>query len=230
MKHSILFFCLFITASNVFSQAKESGHTESELMNNLDYYLKKYEKKELSINDISGSPYRYEKFSTGEVYFLLKDKPVNSKLNYNAYTDEIEFIINENTYTVSNCQDIHKVLLNNEVLLFHDFKDNNSIKKGFLIEIINNQISLYKRESIKYSPPKETHDTYKKNKPAEFKKSKSKYYISILDKPAFLVKNKKNLIQEFVSNSELKNYIKKEKINLNSEKDLIKLIYFLNQN
>ncbi|MEA3316528.1 MAG: hypothetical protein U9R54_01060 [Bacteroidota bacterium] len=49
---------------------------------------------EFSKNRIDGSPYIFEKWQSGVVYFKKDVLSTNYKLNYNSYLDQIEFIKN----------------------------------------------------------------------------------------------------------------------------------------
>jgi len=227
MKRLILFIYYVTIITNVFSQAQEIGKTEGELLYNLDYYLNK--NKEIKDNEILGSPYLYEKFVDGKVYFKERDKQLNSILNYNAFSDEIDFRIDEKIYSFKNPEDVLKIVTDEGVLVFNTYVNNNSVKKGFLIELVDNKISLYKKEKIVYVHPKEARNAYEKDKPGRYNRIKPQFYISVNDNTAFVVKNKKSLLKEFRKRLEISDFLKKEKVNLKSEEDIIRLVKYINQ-
>ena len=160
------------------------------------------------------------------MYFIDSDTTVKYQLNYNAYTEAIEFLKNDTIYTVTNPYEIKKINLNDDLIVFANYSNEGSISKGFFFEIIDSYISLYKRETVIYVPTNGTN--YQNNISGEFKKLKPQYYISILGCPAFQVKNKKNIISEFSNNPVVIDYLEKERINVNSEGDLIKFAEYIN--
>ena len=191
-------------------------------------YHSRVTEKVLRYETVLGSPYSYEEFNDGDVYFIENETPVKYKLNYNAYIDAVEFLKENKVHTVTNPYEIKKIYINNDVIVYANYYNKGSISKGYFIELIDSQISLYKRETVIYLPAKESSFQISKNNSGEFVRLKTKYYISILGCPAFLVKNKKNIISEFSNNLVVIDYLKKEGIDVHSEDDLKKFAEYIN--
>jgi len=229
----ILALIIFNTITNniVYSQAQEIDKTEAELLYNLEYYLNKNNSKENNIeyNKIAGSPYIYEDFKKGNVFFKNGESFLNCMINYNAYDNEMEFKIKSELYTVKNPEDILRVEVNDDVFLYKCFTYNKQVEKGLLMQIVNDKISLFKKESIEFIAAKDAINTYEDKKPAQFKKRQSQYYIGLSDGSIFLINNKRELLKKMTVYSDLKLFMKKEKINLKSEEDIIRLIKYLNE-
>ncbi|MFC2104153.1 hypothetical protein ACFLS4_02220 [Bacteroidota bacterium] len=192
------------------------------------YHFTGATEKLLEYEAILGSPYYYEEFNDGDVFFLENDTSVKYRLNYNAYTDAVEFLKDKKAFTVINPYEIKKIFLNNDTIVYINYYNQGSISKGFFIEIIDSQISLYKRETVIYAPAKGTSFQISKNNSGKFVRLKTKYYISILGCPAFLVQNKKNIVSKFSNNPVVIDYLKKGKINVHSENDLKKFAEYIN--
>jgi hypothetical protein len=223
MKNYLILLVTFLVFNNLFAQNATVDYSKSM------YYMSEFEIKEPLPNNIIGSPYRYNEFSLTEVFFTGNDSSLFFNMNYNAYTDAIEFKQDKRTYQVSNPQKIKKIIFQNEVLVYRTLKEKNYSSNGFVIELVGHQIGLYKQENIKLIPAKTAINTYDSSEPAKYAPVKPKFYYSIDGNTAILIRNKKQLIGEFRQKVDLKNYFTTEKINLSSEQDLIKLFNYLNE-
>ena len=106
--------------------------------------------KTINYEDVLGSPYKYEEFSNAMVFLVLNEKPIEYKLNYNLYKENLEYIENDVRYTVMNPDAIVKVNINDEVLVYTHYKNYDQSKQGYFVELIDDYISLYKREFVSY--------------------------------------------------------------------------------
>jgi len=222
MKSYIL--CTLFACSILFGQAQilpDNNHNT--------YKLKGSTQKVLTYNEIVGSPFRYTQFMESKVFFRLQDLPMKYKINYNAYNDELEYIEDGITYTICNPNEIHKVEVNNEVIIYTKYYNYDVQKEGYFIEIIDDYISLYKKELILNVLIKNSAYGNNQDKKAKFIKEKPRYYISIYGGPLTLIKTKKKLTQLFFNHPDVKKYIKEENIKMHSEDDLKKLVIFLNK-
>jgi len=174
------------------------------------------------------NPYIFDDFLEGVVYFKDNNNPLEYKLNYDAFDDQLEYLKNDEKFIATNPDNILRVNINDEILVYKKFYNFDETKNGFFFEIIDDYISLYKREII-ISTLKEK-NIYKDDevKNSELIKKKPQYYISIYGESLRLIKNKKKLLLAFYNHPAIEEFIKKEKIKLHKEKDLIELITFIN--
>ncbi|HAF29553.1 MAG TPA: hypothetical protein DCG75_10940 [Bacteroidales bacterium] len=181
-----------------------------------------------TFKELSGSQYKYKNFCKADVYIILNDGSIEYELNYNAFKDELEFIENEIIYTVTNPDKIIKVEINEDVLVHAKYNNYDQEEEGYFFELIDDYISLYRREIISHIASQKTFDNYGISNNDKYLNKTNLYYLSIYGSPLILINNKKALNKLFFNHPVLKSFLKEEKIKLNSEDDLKKLVTFLN--
>jgi len=182
-----------------------------------------------SYKEMNGSPFRYKEFVNGKINLKTNNSPIDYLVNYNAHKDHFEFIENNTTYAIANPNKLKNILVEGETFVYTEYYNYEDLKKGYFIELIDDYISLYKRELISITSQKNV--AYKSTPyvSGNFIRLKPKYYISIYGEPLMLIKSKKKLLNLFFNHPEINKYIKKEKIKLHEEEDLKKLVTFLNE-
>lgn len=180
--------------------------------------------------DVIGFPYLDEAFQPATI------EPLNKTyfVRYNAVEDELEakqrgqiLILNKNVkkYIISliNTGEVIKILRNFE-----------NGKNGFFTVVKETKnASLYKKYRKIFVEGKKAQHASLNDSKSEYKQSKSNYFITSIgmgDNVKIIPKNKKKFIALFPDKKQekVKDLIKKNKIKLNSEKDLIKFINLLN--
>lgn len=219
---------LFITIS--FSQYRQ-GYEDS--MSGALYFFNDTAEKGSEQPYVKGTPYLTEFYKEAEISDY---KNVNiPPLRYNAFKDEMEFERAGEIYYVPKKIGMVVVLNslgNKEVYKNLRYLDGNRQNAGFLIEVFNEdgEYSLYKKESVKYVESKDAFTSYVSERPAEFVRNKSEFYLVNND---FLGKKipsrRKELLNLFPDDQdEILEFIKKNKISISKEADLIKLVRYLN--
>ena len=184
-----------------------------------------------------GSAFETEDFNKGRVFY--KDEDLGEfYYRYNIFSKEIEV---KNTLLK---EEKHKALIKDpNVLLipsqgmrkyrFLPFINEKGEKdEGYLIALFEgNSYTLYKFLEVKFSEAKAAANSMVNPKPSKFTRFTTFYYRNgdgeILELPT-----KKNKLLAAFKNTEssiLKNYIKEEKTNFKEEKDLIRLVAFIDQ-
>lgn len=201
---------------------------QEKKLNDLRASSKNTNEETLTYKDVSGSPYKYNEFKPGQVIFK-GNSDTTYKMNYDLYQNALEYEENESIYAVTNADDISKIIIDQDVIIYSKYFENDILKKGFFIEIISDFVSLYKKESVSVKPIRKSSIEYiNSNHEIKFNKKRDRYYLSIYGDPLVLITTKKELLKQFFSHPVVRDYIKNEKIRINSEKDLIKLVTFLN--
>lgn len=178
--------------------------------------------------NVKGTPYLTELFVPATVYpdddlFFVK---------YNVVDDEIEvklsatkIIILDNTfkkYTIVFKESNEKLVTLNVV----DEKN-----PGYFVEIKKtDNISLYKKRTKDFIQATKATDNYSKDKPARFSNLEEVFYIQLAPDGTVqeIPKKRKSFLKLFQNNQgEIEGYIKKNKIKLNKEDDLVKLFTFI---
>lgn len=180
--------------------------------------------------DVEGSPYIYKDFVLSEIEGI-KSKMM---LRYNAFDDVVEVEkAPEEIYTVSKEPAYNVFYMNYDrkklrLVTFQDKKDVLALIYAF--ELTNNNIlALLRRDKIEFEEGKVARTSFELNSKPKFTSVKSTYLLEQKDKKIIKFPNSKSeLISLYPSNeTEIKSYIKKNKINFNAVKDLIAVTHFL---
>jgi len=139
---------------------------------------------------------------------------------YNAFTDDFEYSDNNKLFNLEKKHGLEISLVNGKVfkyLTFYDDKGN--IQNGYLQVLTKDDSKniLYKSTRISKSELGNT-NSYNNMSTVKFR-NMTNYYIG----------NENSIVQVSKSNKEFSEIAKKNKLNLNKENDLIKLISFLNK-
>lgn len=179
---------------------------------------------------IDGTPYVDGK-DFKKVQISGYSKNVQS-LRYNAFEDEMEFELDGQTY-FANQQDNLKIFFPQLNKTYKNFTYNleGKSKSGYLILIREKpKYSLYKREKMELLKGEKSPNAYSKDANDYYAKEKDLYLISVGDQLMKIPKNLNDISEVLaIDKNKLTDFSKKNKININKETDLIKLIDFLNE-
>ena len=176
---------------------------------------------------IKGSPFESEgAFVIGTVYKDNQKVVENVLMRHNAYTNHIETSSGGNIPTGTLLKDPAAVVeIGAKTYVF--FSEGTSPKKAGYFELISEEAngSLYKKYGVNYIDAVKGKDTYTADKPARFKNEVTYYLVDNNTKFTALPQNKRKILEAFGNKeSEMKKYVKANKLNLSKEKDLSKAI------
>lgn len=193
----------------------------------------KYRSIDLSSNgnidkSVDGTPYVYPEYVLGNV----EGFPESFKMRYNAYLDEVNFkkgggdlaLLKEEKYGTINFTET------NETLKLEQFTNKNISTLGYLFVVAaKDDLTIYKKSTIVYSPFVAARTTYDADSPAKYRKLGDVYFIKKgNDEIVEIPSNKNKLIEMFPEKKEAINqYFKNNKVNLSDAKDLKKLAEIL---
>jgi len=202
-------------------------------VNNIKDHLlrnKEYAGYNSAFGNAKGTPLIFEEFHTGNFYFNNKTYLENLKLNYNCYTDELLYF-NENQTWIANTQDIDFFAIagNNEdsILVFKQVFLLAEKGRVFMQVLYQGESTLFKRYR-KHFLEADFYKPYGQGRQVDEYKDYFEYYVKPAGGDISLLKPvKKSVLNIFNDKSDLiGNYIKKEKINLKDETDLIRLVKY----
>ncbi|MFM2228906.1 MAG: hypothetical protein RL607_164 [Bacteroidota bacterium] len=181
-----------------------------------------------SAKDAEGSMYIDEQFMPCKIACYTGEIPF---IRYNAYKDEMEFKRNDQLFYLAK-NDTCALVFAAKVYRYAFYKENEGETSGYL-EILNEEpkanYSLYKKSKVKLQPAEPATSSYKEDKPAQFTPEKIKYFIKVGNQIVELPKKKKDIITFFEGKNEaVEKYLKENKNALNSDKDMISFINFIN--
>jgi hypothetical protein len=182
--------------------------------------------KNITYDNIQGSPYLSKSFSVAKVADSYEEVPVR----YNSYKDEIEFQKNGNTLVLPKEKVFSRIEVKSPKQTFVLLNLDDDLK-GYFIELVNGKYSLYKKIKTIFKDFTPAANSYTQDRPAIFKNQDPIYYIKIENLMIKKFKNQKEITEQFPDKKETLNiFFKSNKIKFDKEDDLIKLVNFLNQN
>lgn len=185
---------------------------------------------EIKAEDIKGSAYLDEQFIVGVVALTTGARYSGIPLRYNVYNDLIEFRSNNGkVYNINNPEAISELSIGDSKFIYVDCKLQKNNKKLFAEVIAEGNVSLLKRHRIKLQPEKQA-ETHKPAQPPMLVKMPSEYLIRKSDGSAQLFRNKKELLMLLSDKKEeISDLIKRQKLSINDEKDLIRIFMYYNK-
>lgn len=186
----------------------------------------------MDVSIIEGSPYYNVEFIPGNIYYLDKIYG-NYPMRYNAFSDEVEI-----QRTGSNkMESVYKSMslscdIDSEKFIYAKyFNQKGVIQEGYLVRLNSLQkYILYQKKSKIYKEGKKAATSMHPSYPPKFE-DKYEYYISIDNElPVYFKPSKKELAELFSQEkaSDIKDFIKQNKIKLTHKEDLMKLLEYLN--
>ena len=181
-------------------------------------------------NDYTGSPYYNADFSKGSIMSKGKTIAANQALRYNVSKEEFEIRDPRN----NESKIVNTVLRNKNIIIkigddsFEYISNSKNRLRGYFIPLFKgDKSSLYKKITKKYIASQKAVNSMASDIAAFYKEKEVLYLVD--DTGAFteLSSSKKGKLKAFGSlKKEVKDYAKQNKLNLNKEKDLIKVVSY----
>jgi hypothetical protein len=186
----------------------------------------------LDVSSIEGSPYYNEEFISGNIYYLDKIYG-NYPMRYNAFSDEVEI----QRAGSNKMESVYKSMslscdIESEKFVYAKYiNQKGEAQEGYLIRLNSSQkYILYEKKSKIYKEGKKAATSMHPSYPPKFE-DKYEYFLSTDNGfPVYFKPSKKELAELFGQEkaSNIKNFIKQNKIKLTNKEDLMKLIEYLN--
>lgn len=216
---SILLTLLFISTV-AFSQVNQINNLRDvyTLKSDIDRSLDQFGP------NVKGSPFIHSEYQN------IKIKGVAMKGKYNANQDYIEVDNKgEVIFFVPTMEHRYDVLFTDENTTYRAFEYEN-LKFGFFkILAKNDKTFLLSKQFVKFYPEVKPKSNYETLKPAKFERKQDAYYIKLSDQDIVieLPTRKSKFLDVFNSKSNsVKSFIKKERLGIKKEEDLIKIFNF----
>lgn len=232
MKFLFTTLALFVSIFT-FAQATLSVRTnEVAQANDLENLLRELSytrNEEPKVENIEGSVYLNEEFVDGTVALTTGEKYSNIPLRYNIYNDEIEF---RNTrgqlFNINNPDVIQNLTIGETKFIYIEYKLKKENKKLFAEVLSEGDVSLLKHNRLKLMPSQQA-QLHKEAQPPRLVKIPSEYLIRKADGSAQLFNNEKELLTILADKGEkINSLIDQQKLSVNKEDDLIKIINYYN--
>jgi len=231
MKTNIIFWVLFSLFSGAYAQVDDIEFREFVK----DYHFAKSINDEMVLNDIEGSPYLDEEYRPSRVYFKKVEKPLGSKLRYNAYSGEFEFSQGSYRFEITNKEELDSIVYEGKSFIYTVYRsEGNRQEQGYLERLVHGSCSLYKRYLAEFYQAEPPATGYHDAKPARFEMEDPEYYLECgktrLPEEVTSFRKGKFLDRFGSLEKELKRYIRSENLRLSKEEDLVAFIRYYNEN
>lgn len=175
-----------------------------------------------------GTPYYVNDFLLGDVYLENEIILSDGALRYNAVADEIEYkeSLNdddESAKALVKSKEIYAKIMNDTFVFIPS--------QGYYLVIFDgNNLSLLKKVTKKYFPPKKAQNNYERSTLARFE---DRFIYTIYTKNGNtleLPRSKSKKLKAFGDDEKIvKSYTKEQNLDLDNEKDIKKLIQYLDK-
>lgn len=222
MKKLILAIMILVTAIS-FSQSLQKEIQHPDIAGRL------FRNPVLKKDKPLGSPYFQNAFARAKVVNIK----VEAYMRYNVYNDEFEFITPKNDTLIldkiDNFGNIAFPGLNRKYSLLA-YVNNKKLVYGYLLDIYEKDgYAIYKKENIVFTEAKKAKTSLEVNMPAKYTNAGDDFFLK--NKDAGTVEfpdSKKALIKLFPEKKEvIESFLKENKINFDSEPDLIRIVNLL---
>lgn len=174
-----------------------------------------------------GSPYTQKMFAQAKV----GDVEQKNYMRYNVFNDEFEFISTQkDTLILDKIEDFGTIFFpetNKKFQLVTYTNSKNKLFYGYLQNLKeSNGYILFKKENIQFTDEKIAKTSMEVNMPAKYIKTDDTFFLKNKDKgTSEFPENKKGLLKLFPDKKEsIETFLKNNKIDFDSESDLMKII------
>lgn len=209
MRKILLFLCLALS-STIFAQLPR------DLLNTTQ--------KDYTFEDYDGSIYMTSSYKDANVIHE-KSTTFDAKLRYNIHADALEYDSGSQLYELVKKPTIH-ARIDGDYFYYCDFEGQRGVdRSGYYILVeLTDTYSIYKKLSLKIKEPRSGVGVGAPTEPGAVRMITT-YYLEEAGVIMELPMNKNDMLATFNDKeNELKEYIKKEKIRLRKEEDLIRLV------
>jgi len=229
MKPGIILFLLFLPlflSGQAVPGSTGYEMTELDIMNPTKNLLRT---KSAGAYGTTGSPYVFEEFKKGNIFYANKLRVNGKLLNYDCYNDRWEHSAGNSIYLLNSSQiDYFEIFTGpDSSMLFKQIFVEKLKKKIFLQVLYNENSLLYKRHFREFREA-DYGGAYSQDRRYDEYHDRHSYYLRTADNELTMFKPKKNSLLEILEDkrTELEKYIKKEKPDLKTDVGLAQLIRF----
>ena len=219
---------IYLTCSIGFAQNRKTQFATELFVYNADRFDTRSLYDPATPENYEGTPYHVNDFLLGDVYLENEIILSNGALRYNAIADEIEYkeSLNdddESAKALVKSKEIYAKIMNDTFVFIPS-------QGYFLVLFDGTNLSLLKKVTKKYFPPKKAQNNYERSTLARFEDRFIYTMYSKNGKTLELPRSKNKKLKAFGGNEKMvKNYAKEHNLDLNNEKDLKKLTLYLDK-
>ena len=219
---------IYFACSISFAQNRKTQFATEVFVYSADVYDTRNLYDPATPENYDGTPYYVNDFLLGDVYLENEMILSNGALRYNAVADEIEYkeSLNdddESAKALVKSKEIYAKIMNDTFVFIPS--------QGYYLVIFDgNNLSLLKKVTKKYFPPKKAQNNYERSTLARFEDRFTYTIYSKNGKTLELPRSKSKKIKAFGDDEKIvKSYTKEQNLDLDKEKDIKKLIQYLDK-
>ncbi len=184
----------------------------------------------LTYSNIAGTPFLLSEFTKGTV--MMPDSSVYQDvlLRYDIYADRMEFSDqNGQIREILEPGKYGRFVIKDQAFRYVSYTEANKTSQSFMEILADGKITLYKKIRVQFQEATEA-GGYKDAEPPKFVQLSPDLYLSVNGNPAERIKNQKQTLSVLAGeNPAIDAFVKKEKLNLNKEEELIQAVQFCNR-
>jgi hypothetical protein len=181
-----------------------------------------------SHSNVDGTEYFDENFVKGEIFTAQSEHYLDIPMRYNVFKDRMEVkLADGNIYDLTDHTKISQILFKNRTLVYSDFDAGKIKGSGYLFMLYNGKSTLYSRYIKLFVKGVEETNGITPSLPDKIVDRPREYYIKLTDGIPRIFKSKNDLLDLLNKRaSEMEDFLKKQKLKLNNEDDLIKALTY----
>ena len=164
---------------------------------------------------------------------VLKDKSIitDRMVRYDVYHRQMQFAFNGDTAAFGKPVEIESIMFEQNTFVYEDLLCKTGARKDYMEVIADGPCRLLLYRCITYKYVEDCTIPGAENPKTEYYQT-NKYLVSKNNQAAIPVPEKKSEVIDLFSDTgkDIKTFLLKNKIKLNNEEDLIKLVYYYNEN
>lgn len=228
------FTIILLSLHGIMIQAQQNFSRESYQQDvRFSQYMDKLssDNKKMKYEDIQGSPYYHLEFLPAR----FGNTSSSHSIRYNIYSDTIEMIIDNKIDEIPKTNIVKESPLSKftfnkskETLILVDSHDDRS---GYFFLLADGKNQLLKKINVEFKPEVPAPNHLIPRIPARFEKPAITYFIKNQNGLIEIPKKESEFLIFFPHNTkQIKSFKKKYKLKLSNQKDLIKLVNYINSN
>jgi len=231
MKSNIILLFPFLFLPLVLSAQAVPGSTGYEMteMNSMNPNPQLLREKSAVAYGTTGTPYVFEDFKEGNIFYANKMRIDGKLLNYDCYNDRWEYSTGNSIYLLNSSQiDYFEIISGQDSTMLFKQVYVDKLKKHIFLQVLYNENSiLYKRHFREFREA-DFGGAYSQDRRYHEYHDRKSYYLKTEDNELQMLRSSKKSALEIMEDQreELERYIKKEKPNLKTEAGMVQMIYF----
>jgi len=180
---------------------------------------------------IKGSPYLEENWTQGQIWLEGDSLPGIFDMRFNVYGNEMQYIYEKDTFAIGNPFSIDKILFSNRHFEYLAFLYNDNQNMAYFEVLVEGKVRLLARYQVSLKLGKKPLTAYHPQNEYDWFVQGRVYYLQTAGQPnPTVIPDRKRIWIDLAEedNGEMSRFIKDNRLKLNREKDLIRLVEYLN--